>query len=158
MNEPEHHPTQTPGTPPPASPGTPPGQAAAPSRVKLSRVATVAAVLIVAGFIIGFIPRWHQRSLLRAETVELATPTVSVVSPAPSQASAGLSLPAEVRPLLEAPIYARANGYLKRWLVDIAPEVLVTVATNTLPGISGITRSADWPALMPAAALCGTRT
>ncbi len=96
---------------------------AAPSRVKLSRVATVAAVLIVAGFIIGFIPRWHQRSLLRAETVELATPTVAVVSPAPSPASAGLSLPAEVRPLLEAPIYARANGYLKRWLVDIGAQV-----------------------------------
>jgi membrane fusion protein, multidrug efflux system len=115
MNEPEHHPTQT--------PGTPPGQTAAPSRVNLARVATVAAVLVVAGFIIGFIPRWHQRGLLRAETVELATPTVAVVSPAPSQASTGLLLPAEVRPLLEAPIYARANGYLKRWLVDIGAHV-----------------------------------
>ena len=75
------------------------------------------------GFLAGFIPRWHQRNLLRAETVELATPSVAVVSPKPSHAVAGLVLPAEVRPLLEAPIFSRANGYLKRWLVDIGAHV-----------------------------------
>ncbi len=32
-------------------------------------------------------------------------------------------MPAEVRPLLEAPIYSRGNGYLKRWLVDIGAHV-----------------------------------
>jgi RND family efflux transporter MFP subunit len=32
-------------------------------------------------------------------------------------------LPAEIRPLLDAPIFARANGYLKRYLVDIGAEV-----------------------------------
>jgi RND family efflux transporter MFP subunit len=34
-----------------------------------------------------------------------------------------LELPAEVRAFVEAPIYARASGYLKRWLVDIGAEV-----------------------------------
>ena len=92
-------------------------------RVRLSRVATVVGVLVVLGFLVGFIPRWHQRSLLRAETVELATPSVAVVSPKPSHTAAGLVLPAEVRPLLEAPIYSRGNGYLKRWLVDIGAHV-----------------------------------
>jgi RND family efflux transporter MFP subunit len=32
-------------------------------------------------------------------------------------------LPAEVKPLVEAPIYARANGYLKTYLVDIGAQV-----------------------------------
>ncbi|HTS18664.1 MAG TPA: efflux RND transporter periplasmic adaptor subunit [Verrucomicrobiae bacterium] len=91
--------------------------------MKLSRVATVVGVLVVILFFAGFIPRWHQRNVVRAETVELATPSVAIVRPKPSQAAAGLLLPAEVRPWLEAPIYSRANGYLKRWLVDIGAHV-----------------------------------
>jgi RND family efflux transporter MFP subunit len=34
-----------------------------------------------------------------------------------------MALPAEIKPLCEAPIYARANGYLKRRLVDIGDHV-----------------------------------
>lgn len=83
---------------------------------------TVAAIILV-GFIVGFVPRWHQRAVLRAETIELATPSVSVVSPTLGQPAGGMLLPAEVKPLLEAPIFARANGYLKRWLVDIGAHV-----------------------------------
>jgi RND family efflux transporter MFP subunit len=93
------------------------------SSVRLSRIATIVGVLIVLGFLAGFIPRWHQRNLLRAETVDLATPSVAVVSAKPSHTAAGLVLPAEVRPWLEAPIYSRGNGYLKRWLVDIGAHV-----------------------------------
>src|ERR1700688_2129710 len=102
MNTVEHNQVQSPQTPGQSPQATPPVKAATPSPVRLTRVAIVVAVLIVAGFLVGFIPRWHQRGALRAETVELATPTVSVVSPTPSQATAGLVLPAEVRPLLEA--------------------------------------------------------
>ena len=80
-------------------------------------------MVIVIAFLAGFIPRWHQRSAVRAETIDLATPTVRVVSPAPSESPGGLLLPAEVKPLVEAPIFARANGYLKRWLVDIGAHV-----------------------------------
>jgi RND family efflux transporter MFP subunit len=86
-------------------------------------VATVVGVLVALGLLVGFIPRWRQRNLVRAETVELATPSVAVVWPKPSVAAEGLVLPAEVRPWLEAPIYSRANGYLKRWLVDIGARV-----------------------------------
>ena len=111
----------------PENTGQPPSPAplgnATVSPVRLSRVGTVVGVLVVLGFLVGFIPRWHQRSLLRAETVDLATPSVAVVSPKPSHTAAGLVLPAEVRPLLEAPIYSRGNGYLKRWLVDIGAHV-----------------------------------
>ncbi len=122
MNSLENNKAQSPentGQPPSS---TPLGHATV-SPVRLSRVATVVGVLVVLGVLVGFIPRWHQRSLLRAETVDLATPSVAVVSPKPSHTAAGLVLPAEVRPLLEAPIYSRGNGYLKRWLVDIGAHV-----------------------------------
>lgn len=97
--------------------------AAAASRGRLRRALLVAAVLIVAGAIAGLWPRWRQRSELRAVTQELSVQTVSVVSPAPGQAADGLALPAEVKPLVESPIYARANGYLKNWFTDIGTNV-----------------------------------
>ena len=123
MNTLEHNQTQSAQSPGQSPPSATPGNTTRPSPVRLSRIAIVIAVLIVVGFLAGFIPRWHQRGALRAETVELATPTVAVVTPKPTQATAGLLLPAEVRPLLEAPIFSRANGYLKRWLVDIGAHV-----------------------------------
>ena len=106
-----------------ATPSSSIEEAAAHSGPKLRRAALVAAVLVVAGALAGLLPRWHHRSALRAETRELAIQTVTVVSPTPGKATTGLTLPAEVRPWLEAPIYARASGYLKRWLVDIGAHV-----------------------------------
>ena len=123
MNSLENSPTQSPETKGNASPVAPLGQEAGKSPVKLRRVGVVIAALILIGFFIGFIPRWRQRTLVRAETLDLATPTVRVVSPAPSENPGGLLLPAEIRPLIDAPIFARANGYLKRWLVDIGAHV-----------------------------------
>ena len=46
-----------------------------------------------------------------------------MVSPVPGKAAAGLTLPAEAKALVEAPIYARTSGYLKRYLVDIGSQV-----------------------------------
>src|SRR5882724_8741619 len=106
-------------TPPPAT--APPVQAN--STTKLRLLALLAALLVVVGALFGLVPRWRHREALRAETRELSIQTVSVVSPAPGKAAAGLTLPAEIRPLVEAPIYARASGYLKRWLVDIGTPV-----------------------------------
>jgi RND family efflux transporter MFP subunit len=84
---------------------------------------TAIVVLIVIGVVSGLIPRWQQHTELGAETRELSIPSVTVVSPKPGQSTAGLPLPAEIKPLAEAPIYARANGYLKRRFVDIGSHV-----------------------------------
>jgi RND family efflux transporter MFP subunit len=91
--------------------------------IKLGRVASLGVLIILAAALAGIIPRLHRRAVLRQETADLAVPNVVVVSPTPGKASAGLALPAEVRPWIEAPIYARASGYLKRWLVDIGAKV-----------------------------------
>jgi membrane fusion protein (multidrug efflux system) len=106
---------------PPPSTTTP--AAAAKSAAKLRRAAIVAAVLVIIGSVAGLVPRERQRHMLRAETRELAIRTVAVVSPAPGKAAPGLTLPAEVKALVEAPIYARASGYLKRYLVDLGAAV-----------------------------------
>src|SRR5882762_478487 len=58
-----------------------------------------------------------------ADTNELAIPTVAVVSPTVTTPNSGLNLPAEIKPWQEASIFARVNGYLKDWLVDIGAHV-----------------------------------
>jgi RND family efflux transporter MFP subunit len=98
-------------------------EAAASSGAKLRNAGIVAALLIVIGAVAGLVPRSLHRSALRAETRELAIRTVSVVLPAPGKTAAGLTLPAEAKALVEAPIYARTSGYLKRYLVDIGAQV-----------------------------------
>ena len=109
--------------PPPRAPSASTSAAAASSGAKLRNAAIVAAVLIVIGAAIGVIPRLLHRNALRVETRALALQTVSVVSPTPGKNAAGLTLPAEAKALVEAPIYARTSGYLKRYLVDIGAQV-----------------------------------
>ena len=71
----------------------------------------------------GFVTQFRQRQVTTADTRELAIPTVAVVSPTFTTPDSGLDLPAEVDPWQEAPIYARVNGYLKSWVVDIGAHV-----------------------------------
>jgi len=92
------------------------------SRLKYSRSILIVGTIIIL-VAVGLIPRLLQRAALAKETRELAVPKVSVVMPAPGKAGSGLLLPAEIQPWVEAPIYARATGYLKRWLVDIGTNV-----------------------------------
>src|ERR1051326_3209423 len=99
-------------------------EAAANSGTRLRQAAIIAVLLIVIGAVAGILPRWHHRTMLRAETRDLAIQTVAVVSPGPAATAVEeLVLPAEVKPLVDAPIYARSSGYLKRWLVDIGAGV-----------------------------------
>jgi RND family efflux transporter MFP subunit len=65
----------------------------------------------------------RQRQIAAADTAQLAVPAVAVVSPAANRPGSGLNLPAEVKPWQEASIFARVNGYLKSWLVDIGAHV-----------------------------------
>jgi RND family efflux transporter MFP subunit len=107
---------------PEAAPDTdvlpPPGRG-----VRLGRVAWIFAVLIVAGAIAGYIPRLRQRQAAQQDIAALATTSVTVVSPEPGKAEDGLVLPAEVQPMVQASIFARVSGYLKKWNVDIGAHV-----------------------------------
>src|SRR5262249_4189659 len=85
----------------------------------------------------GFVPQFRQRQTATADTRELAIPTVAGVSPTLTTPDTGLDLPAEVDAWQEAPVYARGNGYLKSWLVEVAAtlkkdELLAEVDTPYL--------------------------
>jgi RND family efflux transporter MFP subunit len=91
---------------------------------KRGRIAkAIIPLAIIAGLVLGFLPRWRRSRSTVADTTQLAIPSVSVVSPAPGSAGGGLVLPAELKPWLEASIFARANGYLKNWVADIGAHV-----------------------------------
>lgn len=83
----------------------------------------MAAILIVIGLAIGLVPRWLARRALAKETVENAVQSVAVVSPTAGKSEMGVPLPAEVQAFVEATIFARANGYLKKWDVDLGENV-----------------------------------
>jgi RND family efflux transporter MFP subunit len=86
-------------------------------------VALVAFLIVAAVVISGILPRVKARATVRAETNQLAVPTVVVVRPKRASAGQDLVLPANVQAFKDAPIYARTSGYLKRWYVDIGARV-----------------------------------
>jgi RND family efflux transporter MFP subunit len=86
-------------------------------------VAILALVIVVAIVISGILPRIHARAALEKETAEMAIPTVSVIHPTRGSPTQEVVLPANVQAYIDSPIYARTNGYLKRWYTDIGARV-----------------------------------
>lgn len=82
-------------------------------------VVVIAALLVV----FGILPRIQARTSLRQETLHLSVPTVAIVRAKRSAPVQEIVLPANVQAFSDAPIYARTNGYLKRWYVDIGTRV-----------------------------------
>jgi RND family efflux transporter MFP subunit len=109
---------------------SPPHEAPTLSIVKAQRRSKrgwlIAAVLLaVFGgiFVYGILARHSQGNAVRAETAQMAAPSVSVVSPQRSAPSQEIVLPGNVQPFISSPIYSRTNGYLKSWHADIGAHV-----------------------------------
>src|SRR5271165_1573972 len=68
------------------------------------------AIIVIA----GVLPRIQARATLNKETQEMAIPAVAVVHPKPSSPAQEVVLPANVQAFIDAPIYARTNGYLRK--------------------------------------------
>jgi len=83
----------------------------------------LAIIIIAVAFHFGRAPRVAKLAAAVAENHDLAVLTVAVITPQPGKAAEPLALPAELKPLNEADIYARADGYVKRLLVDIGARV-----------------------------------
>ena len=103
----------------PATQGTP--RRGSPGR----RVAILLIAVVVIGLLVssGIIPRLRSRKALAAETNELATPNVLVIQPKQGAPSQEIVLPGNIQAFVDAPIYARTNGYIKRWYFDIGSHV-----------------------------------
>ncbi len=86
---------------------------------------SLAIVLIVVGAILatGIRSRVKARTKLTTETAKVALTAVSVVSPKQTAPAQEIILPGNVQPFITSPIYARTNGYLKKWYFDIGAHV-----------------------------------
>ena len=102
----------------------PPGLRQAKTRsVVILFVALIAAVAAAIAF--GLLPRLSRQKTLLAESqadTERA-PVVGVLKVRRSAAKATLELPGDLQALTETPIYARADGYLKKRYVDIGDRI-----------------------------------
>jgi RND family efflux transporter MFP subunit len=93
------------------------------SRVRTIAILTISGVLVLVGLLgIGLIPRL-QTQKANADISKDNRPNVAVILAARGNAASEISLPGTLLPSEEAPIYARTNGYVKRWLVDIGAKV-----------------------------------
>src|SRR6202790_2539159 len=96
-----------------------------PSSVVIWSIALGITVLIVAAFFAGYIPLQKRENVIRtqAREQEEALPRVDVMEVGRSSAKSDLELPGNIQAVTEAPILARADGYVKTRMVDIGDRV-----------------------------------
>ncbi len=93
---------------------------------KKSRLFVFLVVCVLVLLILGAFTLLQRRTQYRAlanETEKMAVPTVSVVHPTLEPGQEDLVLPSTTQAYVESPIYARTNGYLKKWYHDIGSRV-----------------------------------
>jgi membrane fusion protein, multidrug efflux system len=93
------------------------------SRWKLSLFGLVVGVGLVSMVVTGIRAREENDSKLKEWTDDQAVPTVAVITPDAKVLNNNLDLPGRLEAYSRAPIFARVNGYLKNWSVDIGAKV-----------------------------------
>jgi len=86
-------------------------------------VLTIAVLAVATLLVSGIWSRVRARTTLNAKTAQAALPAVSVVSPKQTAPADEIILPGNVQPFITSPLYARTNGYLKKWYFDIGAHV-----------------------------------
>jgi membrane fusion protein, multidrug efflux system len=90
---------------------------------KLGILGVVAVIAVLLVVVTGIRAREDASEKLREWTDDQAIPTVAVILPDPKMLSATIDLPGRLEAYYRAPIFARVNGYLKSWSVDIGAKV-----------------------------------
>ena len=85
----------------------------------LSIIVVVALVVAVP----GIVERARARTQLRQQTIALAAPMVVVAKPKMGEPSQEVVLPGNIEAYVDSGIYARTDGYLKKWYFDIGAHV-----------------------------------
>jgi RND family efflux transporter MFP subunit len=87
-------------------------------------LALIIAVVVVAALLVsGIVSRVKAQKTLKAQTAQVALTAVSVISPKQTAPAEEIILPGNVQPFINSPVYARTNGYLKKWYFDIGAHV-----------------------------------
>jgi len=84
---------------------------------------SIALIAVLALLASGIWSRVKARTALNKVTDQSAVTAVSVVSPKATAPADQIILPGNVQPFITSPIYARTNGYLKKWYFDIGAHV-----------------------------------
>lgn len=92
---------------------------------RVQRLAAVLAAALLLAFVIAFFARSRSERVLARETLTSAAalPIVDVTTVHGASADGHLTLPGETAAWYESTIYARVNGYVSKWLVDIGDHV-----------------------------------
>lgn len=94
-----------------------------------SRTAIIAAMLLILAVVLGAVVirgirvRTTAAASVAENTAELSIPSISVFHPKLGEASSELILSGAIQAFTDAPIYARASGYIKQWNVNLGDRV-----------------------------------
>jgi multidrug efflux pump subunit AcrA (membrane-fusion protein) len=96
-----------------------------PSSGTLTMVVLLFIALLVAGYFLGYVPKQRREQVLAAEAhaEETSLPVVNVEHVTRSADRSSLVLPGNIQAITEAPVLARASGYIRKRYVDIGDRV-----------------------------------
>ncbi|PWU02995.1 MAG: efflux RND transporter periplasmic adaptor subunit [Terriglobia bacterium] len=109
--------------------GTPDASAAGqiwrPSGLTITVLFLMATALIAGAFVAGYVPLRKRNAIIRSEAAEQeqALPRMAVIRVERSSRQSELELPGSIQAVTEAPLLARAEGYILRRMVDIGDRV-----------------------------------
>lgn len=92
-------------------------------RRKLMKWFALLALVLVVLALYELLQRRMQEHVLAQQTERMAVPIVAVIHATPIDGESELVLPGNLQSYVESPIYARTNGYLKKWYMDIGSHV-----------------------------------
>jgi RND family efflux transporter MFP subunit len=116
---------------------------------RLKKVALIGASVLIVGFIgVRVVRFFDERAVANAAQIAYASPPlVDVVVAHTIEGAQSLALPGQTAAWYESTIYARVNGYVAQWMVDIGDHVkkgqlLATIETPELDAELATARSA----------------
>jgi RND family efflux transporter MFP subunit len=91
----------------------------------LKVILIVAIVVLIAGTVVirGIHSRINAAAVVKERTLEESIPSVTVIHPKRGELKEEIALPGNIQAFVDAPVYARTNGYLKKWYCDIGSRV-----------------------------------
>jgi RND family efflux transporter MFP subunit len=116
--------TESPNPAPVAVAAAQPAAAPPPSeKLRISWWIPASAVVVALVIFFGIRSRVNAEASVTRATHEAAIPIVNVVHPVADAPLQEIALPGNTVAFIDAPIYARTNGYLKQWHFDIGSPV-----------------------------------
>ena len=86
-------------------------------------VVGVAAIVLLVVIVLGILSRAAAERSLKQKTEAAAILDVAVTHPTVTSTSPEIALPGNTQAYVDTPIYARTNGYLRKWYFDIGARV-----------------------------------